>query len=289
MSKIAAVVVLYEPELATAQSLINQLTQQVDAVTVVDNSTSPSALDLSHANIHYQHLPNNLGIAAAQNIGLKRAIEQNCEYALLFDQDSSVSSDFVSSLMQCFSAHQKTDPSLIAIGPQVICSFSDEAVKPKIQKRVEVSCDIAIVPQLISSGMLICLSKLEHVGFKEEGLFIDGVDHEWCWRANKQGFSVAIAQQVTMQHQLGDSRSSIMGITYKVGAPIRLYYQFRNILILSRRAYVPNYWKLRNLTAIPFRLLVNGLFENKRKSRLQFMLKGIGDGIKRTTGAYKKS
>ena len=289
MTKTAAVVVLYYPDAHIAQNLINQLLEQVNCIIVLDNSDTPSKLDLNDSSIQYHHLSDNVGIAAAQNIGLKSAIERGCEHAVLFDQDSQIDSDFVSSLMQCYLAHQQTDPNLIAIGPQVICSFSDAPVKPKIQKRKEVSCDIAIVPQLISSGMLICLNKLKQVGFKEEALFIDGVDHEWCWRAGKRGFCVAIAQQVTMNHQLGDSRSSILGITYKVGAPIRLYYQFRNILILSRRTYVPSYWKLRNLAAMPFRLLVNSLFESNRKSRFQFMMKGIGDGIKRTSGCYKKS
>ena len=288
MTKIAAVVVLYHPDLKIAQNLIDQLIEQVDFVSVIDNSQRPSSLTLIHEAVRYTQLSENLGIAAAQNIGLKKAIEQGCEFAVLFDQDSQVECDFVGSLLNCYQAHLEEDKSLIAIGPQVICSFSNAAVKPKIQKRVAVSCDIAIVPQLISSGMMICLNKLARVGFKEEALFIDGVDHEWCWRAGKAGFCVAIAQQVTMQHQLGDSRSSILGITYKVGSPIRLYYQFRNILILSRRSYVPVYWKLRNLAAMPFRLLVNSLFENSRKSRLHFMLKGISDGIKYAGGSYKK-
>lgn len=89
-----------------------------------------------------------------------------------------------------------------------------------------------------------------------------------------------------MVHRLGDSRAKFAGITYKVGSPIRLYYQFRNILLLSRRSYVPFYWKLRCTCLLPVRFFLNGLMQSNRRHRVKYMLKGLADGVLGRSGSY---
>jgi rhamnosyltransferase len=175
---------------------------------------------------------------------------------------------------------------LVAIGPRIICSFSEESVKPRVQREISVYDNLVCVTQIISSGMMIDLSKIDLIGFKDETLFIDGVDHEWCWRAKTQDYMVAIAENVEMIHKLGDARSKFVGITYKVGAPIRLYYQFRNILLLSRRDYVPSYWKTRNILVLPIRFLANSLLQTQKRKRIKFMLCGLCDGLLKRDGAF---
>jgi rhamnosyltransferase len=155
-----------------------------------------------------------------------------------------------------------------------------------VQREVSVYENLVCVTQIISSGMMIDLSKLELIGFKDERLFIDGVDHEWCWRAKTQNLLVAIANNVEMVHKLGDGRSKFAGITYKVGSPIRLYYQFRNILILTRRGYVPTYWKTRNVLVLPIRFFANSLLQSNKRERIKFMLCGLLDGLLKRDGSF---
>ena len=45
--------------------------------------------------------------------------------------------------------------------------------------------DLTEVNELMSSTSLIPIEMFSKVGLLEETLFIDGVDHEWCWRAKK--------------------------------------------------------------------------------------------------------
>lgn len=82
-----------------------------------------------------------------------------------------------------------------------------------------------------------------------------------------------------MHHQLGDARGKFLGVTYKIGAPIRLYYRFRNILLLSRKSYVPVYWKIRNLVSITICLVIFTIKGPERHKRIGYMLKGIYAGI----------
>lgn len=287
--KIGAVVILYKPDLKEAQALIDSVSKQTDVLCVVDNSFQPSDLELKKDNLNYHHFPHNIGIAAAQNVGLRDIKLSGCDFALLLDQDSNIAKNFVFTLSNLLVASKIENQSVVAIGPKIICSFSDKVVKPRVQREIANYEDMVSVSQIISSGMMIDLARLNEIGWKEEGLFIDGVDHEWCWRARHKNFQIAIAKNIEMVHRLGDSRSEFAGITYKVGAPIRLYYQFRNILLLSRRGYVPGYWKTRNLLVLPIRFLANALLQENRRQRMSYMFYGLWDGLRGKKGAYHEN
>lgn len=278
MSKVIAIVILYHPDIKTLQKNLNELSTQVDECILVDNST-PATSGLNFANnVVHITLNENSGIAKAQNIGLEKALEQNADYAVLFDQDSDIPKEFISKLLNTFDLPEAKANNLIAVGPRPFDIFTQKKMTPTVQKETTLS-KLTLCSQIIASGKMINLSMLKTVGFFEEELFIDGVDHEWCWRAKAKGFSVAINENVIMHHQLGDARGELLGITYKIGSPIRLFYQFRNILILSRRNYVPIYWKLRNLISMPVRFLIFTVKGPRRKLRLKYMLKGIKEGL----------
>lgn len=283
---IGATVVLYKPDTDITFVLLASLLAQVDVLCVIDNSPTATPLNITHEKLHYYHFPENIGIAAAQNKGLAVLQAHKCEYGLLLDQDSTVANDFVARIAALFSASKLKNQPIVAIGPRVVCAFNQQAVRPRVQKELQIYDDLVCVSQIIASGMMIDLSKLDIIGLKDERLFIDGVDHEWCWRAKTNNFMVAIADSVEMVHVLGDARSSFVGLTYKVGSPVRLYYQFRNILLLCRRSYVPAYWKTRNIVVLPMRLFVNALLQSDKRSRLKYMLCGLWDGIFNKQGPF---
>lgn len=284
---IGAVLVVYKPDLALTERLLTRLYGQTEEVVIVDNSPTPHDFTKVIKHYHYIHLADNSGIAHAHNAGLLYLLKAGCEYAILLDQDSLIPSDMVFNLSSLLKASNKIKQNVVAIGPRIRCSFSDKKVNPKVQKEVFEYDDLVGVTQIIASGMMIDLSALDQIGLKDESLFIDGVDHEWCWRARSMGFDIAKAKNVEMVHRLGDSRSKFIGVTYKVGAPIRLYYQFRNILLLSRRPYVPTYWKVRCLFFMPIKLFLNSVMQKNRLKRLGFMLQGIIDGVLGRKGPYK--
>jgi len=70
---------------------------------------------------------------------------------------------------------------------------------------------------------------------------------------------------------------------------VRLYYQFRNILILTRRGYVPGYWKMRNLCVLPIRFFANAFLQDQKLTRVKFMLCGLWDGLLKRDGAFSKN
>ncbi|MHC6645965.1 glycosyltransferase family 2 protein [Alteromonas sp. HB246098] len=254
---------------------------------LVDNSANADER-LNTSLCTYIHCGTNLGIAKAQNIGLKKLFDKGVEYAFLLDQDSQFTPSIANELLRQFTTLEQEAP-IAAIGPSIYCQFSDCVDQGVLQKGKKISNSLKEVKQIIASGMLISRRAFERVGGKEEALFIDGVDHEWCWRARAKGMAIYQSLSACMPHRQGDDRVKVCGVMFKQGAPIRLYYQFRNVLILARRSYVPLYWKLRHVCAIPLRYLVNRFCFKQGKARGQYMRHGLKDGFMRTGGPIQSS
>ncbi|WP_394221852.1 glycosyltransferase family 2 protein [Alteromonas gracilis] len=283
---VGIVVILFNPDLKHVSELIKNFSGPDWDIILVDNSLSSHQV-LATENVTYLHCSENVGIAEAQNIGLKTLFDKGIEYSFLLDQDSLFSTDIAHELIKQFSTLEAQRP-IAAIGPSIYCQFSECIEQGALQKGKQVSEDLKEVKQIIASGMLVSRHAFKTIGEKESELFIDGVDHEWCWRARAKGMAIYQSLSACMPHRQGDDRVKVYGLTFKQGAPIRLYYQFRNVLILARRSYVPFYWKLRHVCAIPVRYFVNRYYFEQGKARGRFMREGLRDGIRQITGPRHK-
>ncbi|MCT8249411.1 glycosyltransferase family 2 protein [Proteus faecis] len=294
---INAIIITYNPDINILKKNILTLStsKKINEIIIIDNSDDADySIEFSKINnttnrVKFFILKENKGIAFAQNIGLKYSAKNGLEYAILFDQDSFISNDLINLLLIGIKECNELNINIAAVGPRPYDILEKRKSKSIIQKENIINKNITVCSQIIASGKLINLSCLNTVGLMDEDLFIDGVDHEWCWRAKRKGYNVAIIENAIMQHTLGDSRGNFLGLTYKIGAPIRLYYQFRNIIILSRRNYVPSYWKVRNLLGMIFRFIIFSCSTNEKKTRRKYMIKGLIDGLKNKKGSVKSS
>lgn len=290
MMSVHIVIVTYNPDVDVVKFNVGNLLRdrEVQKIHIIDNTPEGANLNniLSEC-VDVHNLYKNLGIATAQNIGIQRAIEDGAKYVALFDQDSTLSSDLISGLVKAMEIAKSKGFHLACIGPRPLDVFSGKKYKATLQRELGNEDGITICRQIIASGKLIDISALNEIGFMEDDLFIDAVDHEWCWRAQLKGYTVAISENSIMTHALGDSRSSILGLEYRVGSPIRLYYQFRNILVLSRRSYVPLYWKIRGWSSILIRFFIFGFFHNDSGIRRKYMFRGVLDGFLMKLGVYE--
>lgn len=281
---LAAVIITYNPDESLLSENVGHLVAAGITVCVVDNS--PMALTgayLSKPDVHYLYLNGNVGIARAQNEGIRFFRQRNAQQILLLDQDSRLSPLFIGQLIQC-AAQIASERDVAAIGPSIFCGFEQKVHENRVDVTKKWSDSVISVRQIIASGMIINVRCLDDVGLKDESLFIDGVDHEWCWRAIHKGYLILRDTSLQLPHRQGEGRLNIMGLTFKKGVPVRLYYQFRNILLLSTRSYVPLYWKCRNLGAMPLRFIVNAVLMQDRKARIRYMLTGLVHGLRRKSG-----
>ena len=82
--KIGAVIVLYDPEHDKIEETLCSLSNQVDEICLIDNSSSShSSWFPRWRNLKYIYLGENKGIALAQNVGIRELQSLSCDYILL--------------------------------------------------------------------------------------------------------------------------------------------------------------------------------------------------------------
>jgi len=288
--KITATIILYNPDKSGLIRNLRSILEQVSNVILVDNSKTALGNLLSEnfdtntvSRITYIFNDGNLGVAKAQNIGLRRAIAENADYCLIFDQDSLPEPDMVQNMYDDYQLLLRQGNKIAAIGPVPINKQTGKAYEPRVQQRAsfENADWILKVNELISSGLLVERATLEDVGLMDERLFIDGVDHEWCWRAKEKGYACALTYHAKLEHMLGEGDRKIMGARIAITSPFRVFYQYRNYIYLCRRKYVPTYWKLNNGVKYAIKLFYYPLFVAPRTVYLRNMINGIRAGFRR--------
>lgn len=287
--KIAAILVCYNPDIDELQECILSINPQVDKLYIVDNTDQQSWLKNNGIiekdnNIELIELKENIGIAAAQNIGIQKAFENNFEAVLFLDQDTKPPKNLVEVLLNGITQLENEGNKVATIGPMVYNRDSKNEYKSLINKGKDIS-DFIEKDAIISSGSIILKQVYEDVGGLENELFIDVVDFEWCWRARKKGYKSFITKKVAMEHRFGERSISILGIIKLIiPSPIRHYYQYRNLVLLFPRTYIPKYWKLRSCIEKIIELFVIPMFVKPRLKRIKFMFKGLKHGLEGIKG-----
>lgn len=269
--EVAGIVVLYEP---TRDVLINMQSyiKQIKKLFVVDNSENPDNLIVEKIkkidNTEYIGLNENIGIAAALNIGAERAIEEGYEYLLTMDQDSYASPKMVLKLLDVFSHH-----SMVGIS----AAFPVNKLYPKLPTDDKIHKNDVV----ISSGNLINLKAYSEVGSFRSKLFIDYVDFEFCFRLRRNGYNIYINNAAILSHSVGELKKwRLFGISYYSTnhSPIRLYYRTRN------RFYIRNlYYKefstffMHDLWSFIKEIVKIILVESNKFAKLKMIIRGYID------------
>jgi rhamnosyltransferase len=135
--------------------------------------------------------------------------------------------------------------------------------------------------------MLIPLTVIEEVGTMDASLFIDVVDTEWSFRAMARGYKLFGVCDARMHHSIGDRVARprfLRSAGIVVHSSRRLYYMFRNHLLLYRRRYVPLRWKLQDALRLAYKAAVFTTSIPPRFSHFSTIMQALFDGIRGKTG-----
>jgi rhamnosyltransferase len=279
----AAIIVLFEPDWAQVIANLGCLSGQVGVIILVDNTPAPvpppgSLPDTAVLIV----LGRNTGIAHAQNIGAAEAERRGASHLVFFDQDSRISCSLVTRLLDALATLEALGEKVAAVGPRPFDTTKGERHAPPFVAIEPVGRRFTRVLHLISSGSLVPLESWRVVGPLDASLFIDSVDHEWCWRARRQGYSSFVDETSIMPHALGSTVVRFFGQTMRDTLPVRLYYQFRNqvrLMLHYRSPPVPRGWRVKRLATLPIKFVANLLLMPDRWTRARHMIAGIRDGV----------
>lgn len=246
-SKIITVVVAYFPDPKIVTKTIESIRAQVQKVFVVDNTPGGSKVFKNHnlfnneGNVELITLNDNVGIARAQNIGIKKALNDGADFVLLSDQDTFYPDNYLTKMIEAYSQIPNNDavavvvPGFIDVNKKGIrggfVMFDNNALKIIYPKS---GCHE--ISQAIASGMIIPAKIFKSVGFMREDLFIDSVDIEWCWRARAKGYKIIGCADVVIEHYLAEKVVKWGRFSYDARSPTRDYYIVRNGIYLVLRS-----------------------------------------------------
>lgn len=232
MYKIAAIMISYNPDENLANS-VKLLINQVDKIIIVDNGSeiekkkfinSINEIDKEKIDIVFNE--ENLGIATALNIGVKKALDQGYNWILTMDQDSKCSDNMIEKMFEVYNKIDKDKrKDILSIFP----NFVDERVQ-SIEENSAMDI-FEYVDADITSGNLLKAEVFDKVGFFDDSLFIDLVDTDFCMRLNENNIKMIKVRDAILYHSLGESQSikSIFGkFNTSNHSALRRYYMTRN-------------------------------------------------------------
>lgn len=297
IAMVAAVIVLYKPDMPLLDRLLRSVVGQVQKIFVIDN-TPGSTGDFSsffnqyQAKISYVPLGENKGIATAQNIGIRQSVKSGCSHVLLLDQDSALPGDMVTELLHAEQKLLKKGKKVAAVGPLFIeektgtisrsirhhyLKIKREPVDPNATTPVETD-------YLIASGSLIRTLVLRDIGGMMDELFIDWVDIEWGLRGIAKGYASYIVPTVLLKHSVGDVAVEVLGREVHIHNDVRNCYIVRNATYLLRVETMGWEWRVATIPRVPHYILLYSLYSDHRMRSLNLLLHAFLDGIRGKLG-----
>jgi len=278
---VGIITVTYNPNIDLFAINLKSYISQVEKVVIVDNSdnveiiNSLSTFCNEYKSVTLIQLNSNFGIAYAQNIGIRYLLKIRFDFFVEIDQDSKLDSEYIQSIINSFNFIQSSvDPNVIALGCLAV-NCDNGTVYDGYRRNI----GFIKVQQTLSSGLLINLKKHCNVGYKDEKLFIDLVDWDWCWKASKLGFSIYIDTSIAILHCMGDKHIQFLNFSFGVPKPFRHYYAFRNSLYLFTKKHPPLKWKFLVMPLLMSKFLLYPIIMDSGLIRLKFMKDGIHDFI----------
>lgn len=269
----------------------NSVKNQVDEVVIVDNGSGQDTIIVlneieKEEKVKIIYNKENLGIAAALNQGINYAMNKGYDWVLTLDHDSKVTPGMIDTMLAAYNKlneDEKSDTFMIV----------PRHVEEKFYREIDINNqynqskpDFVITE--INSGSLIKTDAFKLLGFYDEKLFIDYVDHEFCLRLRKYNKKILYVPNAILLHNLGSTQIGSFlhkKITYTNHSYFRRYYITRNrIYVWVKYFMIATRWVLKDIMYFFEEIVLIVLFENDKRKKFKMILKGVKDAFKGNFG-----
>lgn len=280
ISNAGVVTVFYQPP-DSALDVFIMLSEHGYFVVIYNNGINGTQLERlgAYPNIEIVGGGENIGLASGLNVALEHLWRvQDVDGALLLDQDSKPDALLAEKLRSSFtklSVHAK----VACVGPRIL------DIKKKGAGQSDSNLKILNTDGIATSGTYLGKDVFFEIGSFMDELFVDCIDHEWCFRARSGGYEIFVDTSCTMLHDMGELGINIFG-AYKPAytSPARHYFIIRNTVAMLKFNYVPLSWKVREVFKTIPRMGFYVIFSSDRKSSVKNIVRALRDGIKGSLG-----
>jgi len=268
--KIAASIILYNPNISRLSSSIKELEKIVDIIYLIDNNSSnvlETKKTFKNSKIKIITNKDNFGIAYALNQALALSHKDNISYLITLDQDSIFKASEIKK------AFKHLNTANVAIFCPVIQDINKENKKQITNSTVDVN-------RCITSGSIMNIKECLEVGLFDEDMFIDYVDFDYCKRIKLANKRIVRINNSFLEHEIGkrQKRKFLFFTVYPTyHNQLRIFYYARNIKYYLKK-YKGNLTlgeRLNEYKYLLWRLVSIILYEDNKKNKLHMYFKGI--------------
>ena len=235
--QLVAVVLSYngrEDTLAALASL-----RGIDTV-VVDNGSADGSADAVAERFPEVELVRagvNLGFAAGNNVGIRRALDRGADWVLLLNNDAEVEPGLVDALAAAAAA--RPDAGVLAC--KVLFADSDRlwyagaGFHPYLGRsrhdgfgKPDGPGALGDTGRATGAAMAVSRAAIGAAGLLDEELFLYAEDLEWCLRIREAGFAIVYVPDARVRHRVSAAAGG-------AGSPTTAYYETRNMLAVVER------------------------------------------------------
>ena len=225
--KIIAIVPTYNRPnllLKNIYCLLNQ-NRALDKIIIVDNASEPETRQvlesmgyLSHPQLKYIRLDNNIGSSGGFRAAMMAAIDAGADWVWGMDDDAFPRYDALSRLME---ANISDEYQCLWSNADDDCSFEEP---------------IKLVDHFMFVGYFVSRKLIQIIGYPDEKFYMYHDDTEYSQRITSHGFPIVKVRDSVIDHKGYDKRGvavttyGLFGINFSVFncEPFRIYYMYRN-------------------------------------------------------------
>lgn len=291
---ICAVVVSYHPA-AEIIANVAALLDQVDEVVIVDNGSGEETRGLlgrlgGYPKVSVIYSQENLGIAAALNIGVNHAKATGHQWVATFDQDSKVTPGMIKTMLRAYDMYPEKER-VAGLSPRYQNQSTGQIATSRSNFSDSDTLPYAEVLVVVTSGNLLKLSVFDAVGYFNEALFIDHVDTEFCLRCASLGYKILEVKDAILLHCTGvPVLHRFLGKerTTTNHSIMRRYYIARNtIYVYKKFAFSYPAWVVLDAYKSLKVMIMLLLFETERRQKLAAIIRGVIHGLSGRMGKYR--
>jgi len=267
---------------------LDQLDYQSYEAVVVDNGSGDGSVPVireQFPGVTIIENGENLGYTGGNNVGLRYAMIQGADYALLLNNDTVVDPAFLRILMDTAEAessvgiagptiyyHERPDVIWSAGGAIDWQRGSTRMVGLDERDEGQFGQEPREVDFVTGCALLVKRAVLERVGLLDERFFAYYEETEWCVRASQAGFKIMHVPLAYIWHKISPATQG--------DSPLVHYYMTRNRLLFLRASGAGLRAWLHTLFVDYLRTLMSWSLRPKwrgKRAQRRVMLQAIGD------------
>lgn len=266
-------------------------TRPINEIVVVDNASTDGTAEVIRAqypDVTILRLPENRGHCGAWAAGIEyAALRRHHDWVWTFDDDSVPTAGALDRMLRISDDAADSSVGILAALP---FHPQSDSPYPPLQWRdafiktseVDLESPIVFADLVFASGAMVRRDVVETIGVPRADFFMDFGDFEYCMRARRHGYRIAVIPEAKVSHEVGEAKPvRIFGRQYlwPDHAIWREYYMARNFAYTVWRLY-PN-WRsklfvVRHLVRHSVGLLI---FGRNKVAGLRRILQGFFDGL----------